>query len=143
MTTLNPYLSFNGNSEEAFNLYKSVFGGEFQYIGRYKDVPQKDRDIFPSEVDNKIMHVSLPISKETILMGCDTPSAPGQLTFGNNISLSVTTDTKGEADRIFNGLSVGGQIKMTKNETFWGSYFGILTDKYGIHWTISFELSQR
>ena len=76
MTTLNPYLSFDGNCEDAFGFYKSVFGGEFQFIGRYKDVPQKDGDIFPSEVDNKILHVSLPISKETILMGCDSPSAP-------------------------------------------------------------------
>ena len=141
MTTVNPYLTFNGNCEEAFNFYKEVFGVDFQYVGRYKDIPASDRQNFPTIEDKKIMHISLPISKETILMGCDSPEPSGQtVTFGNNISLSVSTDSKGNADKIFNGLCVGGQVKMAMNETFWGAYFGVVTDKFGIHWTVSAEL---
>jgi PhnB protein len=140
MTTLNPYLVFKGNCEEAFNFYKSVFGGDFRYIGRYKDMPRPDRQIFPPEAGEKIMHVSLPISKETILMGCDIAEVNGQaIVEGNNFSLSVTTDSREEADRLFHELSVGGQIKMPMNQTFWGSYFGTLSDKYGINWTVSFD----
>ena len=139
MTTLNPYLTFKGNCEEAFNFYKSAFGGDFGYIGRYKDVPQSDRQIFALETDEKIMHVSLPISAETVLMGCDVVEAFGQsIVEGNNFSLSVTTDSQEKADRLFHDLSAGGQIKMPMNQTFWGAYFGVLTDKFGITWTISF-----
>lgn len=138
MTKLNAYLTFNGNCEEAFLFYKSVFGKEFLYLGRYKDIPPADRQTFPLEDDEKIMHVSLPISKETILMGCDSPEVHGQgAIFGNNISLSINTDNKEEADRLFNGLSVGGEIKMSMSQTFWGSYFGMLTDRFGINWLIS------
>ena len=141
MTTINPYLTFKGNCEVAFNFYKSVFGGEFRYIGRYKDVPQPHRQTFAVEADEKIMHVSLPISSETILMGCDTIEAYGEPVIeGNNFSLSITTDSREKADQLFNDLSVGGQIKMPMNQAFWGSYFGMLTDKFGINWTISFEV---
>jgi len=141
MTTVNPYITFNGNCEEAFNFYKEIFGGDFQYVGRYKDMPAADRQNFPTEADKKIMHISLPISKETILMGCDNSETFGQaLTFGNNIFLSINTDSKVSADKIFNGLSGGGQVKMPMNETFWGAYFGVATDKFGIHWTISADL---
>jgi PhnB protein len=140
MTTVNPYLTFKGNCEAAFNFYKSVFGGDFRYIGRYKDVPQPHRNTFAAEADEKIMHVSLPISAETILMGCDTTEAFGEPVIdGNNFSLSITTDSREKADQLFNGLSLGGQIKMPMNQTFWASYFGMLTDKFGINWTISFE----
>lgn len=143
MITVNPYLTFAGNCEEAFTFYKSVFGGQFQFIGRYKDVPAPDRQIFPSGGDEKIMHISLPISKETILMGCDNLETSGEETrFSNNISLTINTGSKDEADRIFNTLSEGGQIKMTMNETFWGAYFGMFTDKFGIHWMISCELKK-
>jgi PhnB protein len=135
MTTVNPYITFRDNCEEAFNFYKSVFGGEFQFIGRYKDLQPTERKNFPNEGDEKIMHVSLPISKETILMGCDSSGASEQLT--SNISLSINTDSKENADRIFKGLSHGGQIKMPMTEAFWGAYFGLLTDKFGIQWTIS------
>ena len=144
MTTLNPYLVFNGNCEDVFNFYKSVFGGDFQYIGRYKDVPQTDRQTFPFNTDEQIMHVSLPISKETILMGCDGAEAYEQPTvLGNNFLLSISTDSQGEADRLFNELSAGGKIKMSMNQTFWGSYFGVLTDKFGIHWTISHDSTNK
>jgi PhnB protein len=137
MTTVNPYLTLNGNCEEAFNFYKSVFGGDFQFIGRYKDIPANDRKNFTKETDQMIMHVSLPISRETILMGCDSAGVSSVVV--GNIALSVTTDSKAEADRIFNGLSAGGQTKMAMAETFWGSYFGMCTDKFGVQWTISYD----
>jgi PhnB protein len=143
MTKVNAYLSFNGNCEEAFSFYKSVFGGEFLYMGRYKDVPPTDRQTFQLENDEKIMHVSLPISKETILMGCDSPQADGQgIIFGNNISLSVNIDDKEKADRLFNELSVGGQIKMLMSQTFWGAYFGVFIDRFGVNWLINCDSSE-
>jgi PhnB protein len=143
MTKVNAYITFNGNCEEAFLFYKSVFGGEFLYIGRYKDVPMADRQIFRPENDEKIMHVSLPVSTETILMGSDNAEANGQGTIiGNNISLSIHTDNKVEADRLFTGLSVGGQIKMPMNQTFWGAYFGVFTDRFGINWLINCNSSE-
>lgn len=138
MATLNPYLYFNGNCEEAFNLYKFVFQKEFTYLGRYQDVPQTDRQTF-KESDEKIMHVSLPISKETILMGADNQEAYTELLRYSNFSLIVHAGTKEEADRLFKGLSEGGQIKMPMNQTFWGSYYGICIDKFGIMWKITIE----
>ena len=143
MTKVNAYLTFNGNCEVAFSFYKSVFGGEFLYMGRYKDVPPTDRQKFQLENDEKIMHVSLPIGKETILMGCDSTQADGQeIIFGDNISLSVNIDNKEEADRLFNELSVGGQVKMAMSQTFWGSYFGVFTDRFGINWLINCESNE-
>lgn len=138
MTTVNPYLYFDGNCEEAFTFYKSVFKSEFKYIGRYKDVPGADRRLF-SDHEDKIMHVSLPISKETILMGSDNAELFQQNVSLTNFSLSVNTDQKEEADRLFQGLAVGGKIKLPMNNTFWGSYYGIVTDKFGINWKISCE----
>ena len=138
MTTVNPYLYINGNCEEAFIFYKSVFNSQFKYIGRYKDAPQTDRGIF-SDQDNKIMHVSLPISAETTLMGSDNAALFKQGVGTNNFSLALNTSKKEEADRLFQDLSVGGEIKLPMNETFWGSYYGIVTDKFGINWKISFE----
>jgi PhnB protein len=138
MTTVNPYLTFNGNCEEAFNFYKSVFRSEFQFIGRYKDVPPPDRQIFAPENDEKIMHISLPISKETSLMGCDNAELYKQaIAFNRAISLSIEADNTSEADRIFSKLSEGGKIQMPMNKTFWGSYFGMVQDKFGVHWMIS------
>jgi PhnB protein len=139
-TTVNAYLTFNGNCEEAFNHYRSVFGGEFIYFGRFKDVPGAIENNKVSAADaDKIMHVSLPISAETIVMGSDTSESMGQkATAGNNFSLSVGTGNKKEADRLFNGLSKGGKITMPMNTAFWGSYFGMFTDKFGIQWMISY-----
>jgi len=140
MTTVNVYLTFNGNCEQAFNFYKSVFGGEFPYLGRYKDMPAQDGHKIDSKDAEKIMHVSLPVSKETMLMGSDTGGewAPN-FKQGNNFSISITTDTKTEADRLFNGLSSGGKVTMPMNKTFWGDYFGMFTDQFGINWMISFN----
>ncbi|GAB3413558.1 VOC family protein [Niabella aquatica] len=140
MTIVNPYLYFNGNCEEAFNFYKSVFRAEFKYIGRYKDVPQTDRSVF-SDQDNKIMHVSLPISSETTLMGSDNAALFRQGGSINNFSLAISTDKKEEADRLFQALSIHGEVKLPINETFWGSYYGIVTDQFGISWKVSFELT--
>jgi PhnB protein len=138
MKRLNPYLFFNGNCEDAFNFYRVVFGKDFKYFGRYKDVPEKDKIIF-HESDDKIMHVSLPISAETILMGCDITEIYKEPISSNNFSLYINTDSREEADRLFNELSTGGKIEMPMNHTFWGSYYGILTDKFGINWKITFN----
>ncbi|MEA4967436.1 MAG: VOC family protein [Bacteroidaceae bacterium] len=139
MATTNIYLNFNGNCEEAFNFYKSVFGGEFTYIGRFGDMP-KSEDYSVADADiNKIMHVGLPIGS-SLLMGSDIGGdwAPTYVQ-GNNFSVSVTAETKEEADNIFNALSQGGQVTMGLESTFWGDYFGMLIDKFGINWMISFN----
>lgn len=144
MTTINTYLNFNGNCEEAFNFYKSVFGGEFAHIGKFKDMPEDPK--YPvSEADKeKVMHVSFPISKETALMGSDTGGEwAASFKQGNNFSISINTDSQQEADRLFNSLSKDGKIIMPMNKTFWESYFGMFTDKFGINWMVSFYDSNR
>jgi len=141
MTTVNVYLTFDGNCKEAFDFYKSVFGGEFPYVGKFGEMPpQEGMPPIPEKDKDKIMHISLPISKETIIMGSDTGGewAPA-LQQGNNFSISVNTDSKEEADRIFNELSVGGQVLMPMDKTFWDSYFGMFTDKFGINWMVGCE----
>jgi len=145
MATVNIYLTFNGNCEEAFNFYKSVFGGEFPYIGRFKDMPPGEGDpkLNPGE-ENRIMHVSLPISKETMLMGSDTGGEWGAgYLQGNNFSISITAVDKGEADKLFNGLSAGGKVTMPLSKTFWSDHFGMFTDKFGINWMVSVEQKQQ
>jgi PhnB protein len=145
MASVNVYLTFNGNCEAAFNFYKSVFGGEFPYLGRFKDMPpQPDGKTMSAEDGEKIMHVSLPISKETMLMGSDTGGEwSSGFKQGNNFSISVNADTKEEADRIFNDLAAGGQVTMPLNNTFWGDYFGMLTDQFGINWMMSYNENQK
>lgn len=138
--TISPYLTFDGNCEEAFNFYRSVFGGDFQYVGRFKDMPPMEGKSVPESELDKIMHIALPISRETVLMGSDSSDAFGHATVkGNNFSISVSATSDGEADRIYNGLSAGGQATMPMNKTFWGSYFGMCTDKFGIQWMVSHE----
>lgn len=140
MTTVNIYLTFNGNCEEAFNFYKSIFGGEFPYVGKFKDMPAEGGKPVPKEDAEKIMHISLPISKETMLMGSDTGGEwASNYSKGNNFSISISTDSKENADKFFQGLSTGGQTTMPMEKTFWGDYFGMLTDKFGINWMISFK----
>tara|TARA_R110000868_G_C10897676_1_gene764081 strand:- start:122 stop:556 length:435 start_codon:yes stop_codon:yes gene_type:complete len=140
MATINPYLIFNGNCEEAFLFYQSVFGGEFPYLGKFKDMPASDTTPALSEEDaNKIMHVTLPIGKGTVLMGSDSNSASGDVVFGGNVSLSINAETKEEADKMFEGLSSGGNPFMPMNKTFWGAYFGMFVDKFGIHWMVNFD----
>ena len=126
--------------EAAFTFYKSVFGGEFSYLGRFKDMPPTDGKYLSPEAGEKIMHVSLPISAETTLMGSDSSETFGQTTFfGNNISLSINTDAMAHADKLFNNLSVGGKVTMPMEKTFWGAYFGMFTDQFGIHWMINYD----
>lgn len=141
MTTVNPYLVFNGNCEEAFLHYKSVFGGEFPYIGKFKDMPAAEdggcTQVSEKEA-NRIMHVSLPIGN-TILMGSDSTEQSGDVKFGGNFSVSVNVESTEEADRIFNGLSVGGNVFMPMDKTFWGAYFGMFTDRFGINWMVNFD----
>jgi PhnB protein len=142
--SINPYLTFNGNCESAFNFYRSVFGGEFPYIGRFKDIPPMEgQPPMSEEAGNMIMHVSLPIGHGTILMGSDSSSEWGHATnVGNNFNLSVNAKSRDEADRLYSGLSEGGKQTMPMNQTFWGSYFGMLTDKFEIQWMISHEESK-
>ena len=138
MATINPYLTFNGNCEEALNFYRSVFGGDFEYVGRFKDMPSETP--VPDAEKEKIMHISLPISDETTLMDSDSSEAfGGAAQEGSNFSISINASSKEEATRIFNELSVGGTIKMPLEDTFWGSLFGMFTDKYGIHWMVGYD----
>lgn len=139
MASINPYINFNGNCEEAFNHYKSVFGGEFITKDRFSDMPPQEGMELSAADMNKIMHVSLPISKETMLMGSDVGGewASG-IVVGNNITISIAADSKEQADQMFKSLSEGGKVTMPMDQTFWGSYFGMCTDKFDINWMISF-----
>lgn len=141
MAAINPYLMFNGTCEEAFLFYKSVFGGEFPYIGKYKDAPAEEGEKLSEEALNRIMHVSLPIGN-TILMGSDSHPRYGDVGFGDNFSISINTESTDEADRIFKGLSAGGKVEMPMDNTFWGSYFGMFKDKFGINWMVSFDKNE-
>lgn len=141
MATLSPYLNFNGNTEEAFNFYKSVFGGEFATFQRFNDVPGLPGMENISEGDGqKIMHVSLPISNGVSLMASDSLESFGHpLTVGNNFSISINTDSEAEAVDVFTKLSDGGSVQMEMQKTFWGAFFGMFTDKFGIQWMINFD----
>ena len=139
MATTNVYLNFNGNCEEAFNFYKSVFGGDFGYLGRFGEMPENEGYKVSEADKNKVMHVSLAIGT-SVLMGSDTGEEYGKsYVQGNNFSVSVTAGSKKEADELFAGLAAGGQVTMPLNNTFWGDYFGMLTDKFGINWMIGFN----
>jgi len=137
MPKMNPYLNFDGKAEEAFNFYKSVFGGEFTGLHKMADAPGTEG--LPENEKNRVMHVGLPISGETILMASDIiPSAGHTLKEGNNVHISLHPDSREEADRLFNGLSAGGQVEMPLQDTFWGAYYGNFRDKYGINWMINY-----
>ncbi len=141
MTTSNIYLTFDGNCEEAFNFYKSVLGGEFHMLQRFKDMPPEYK--VGKEDLNKLIHVTLPIGKDTFIMGSDTGEQFSRgFKQGNNFSISLVVDTREEADRIFNGLSKGGKVIMAMANTFWGAYFGQFADKFGVQWMVSFALPQ-
>lgn len=144
MATISPYLTFNGNCEEAFNFYKSVFGGDFPYVGRFRDMPPMPGKEVPASEGDKIMHISLPISKETVLMGSDSSEAFGKATvMGNNFSISINTGSEEEARRLFNGLSAGGTVTMPLDKTFWGALFGMFTDKFGIQWMVNYDYNTK
>ena len=139
MTKLNTYLNFAGKTEEAFNLYKSVFGGDFNSLVRFKDMPMEGFQI-PEADQDKIMHVGLPIGDDNLLMGTDTLESLGQkLVQGNNVYISVQPDTKEEADRIFRALSEGAEVEMTMADQPWGDYYGSLRDKFGTGWMVNYS----
>lgn len=141
MLTINPYLNFNGDTEKAFNFYKSVFGGEFDSIQRFKDVPGlPGAEAMTDSEKEGIMHVALPLGNGNTLMGSDNvPSLGHPKADGNNISLSLNVGSKEEAERLFSGLSAGGQVEMPLADMFWGAYFGMFTDKFGIRWMVNYE----
>lgn len=142
MAKMNPYLNFDGKAEEAFNFYKSVFGGEFTGAHKMSDAPGTEN--LPEDERNRIMHIALPIDEHTTLMASDTmPSMGHKLVEGNNVHISLHPTSREEADRLFNGLSAGGQVEMPLQDTFWGAYFGNFKDKYGINWMVNFDHSQQ
>ena len=139
MAQINPYIHFNGNAEEAFTFYKSVFGGEFAMISRFKDLSIPEHPVSEKEAE-KIMHIALPIDKNSLLMGSDTPEFMGKHNENENRSkISISAESKEEADQLFNGLSSGGNVEMPIEDSPWGSYFGMFRDKYGIEWMVDFN----
>lgn len=137
MATLNTHVTYNGNCEEAFNFYKSVFGGEFNFLMRNKDIPAEVPSPASAEEAEKIMHISLPLGNGSMLMGCDMPSQYGEAQRPNSFNISIQTDSKEETDKYFNGLAEGGKVTMPLEEAFWGDYFGMCVDKYGVQWMVS------
>lgn len=143
MEKLNPYLTFPGNCEEAFNFYRSVFGGEFKYIGRFRDIPSEEGMVVPEYKMNKIMHIALPLGEECLLMGsdCDDGWCP-EVKMGNNVSLSINTSSKEQADKLFESLCTEGEISMQIGDVFWGSYTGMCKDRFGVTWIINYPKSE-
>jgi len=139
MAHVNPYLTFNGNCEEAFLFYKSVFGGDFQRFARFKDMPPMPGEELTEHQKQMIMHVALPTGGDSIILGSDSNPLYGDVKIGQNISLSIIAQSKEEAARIFQGLSAGGHITMPIDDTFWNAYFGMLVDRYGIIWMVNYD----
>jgi len=138
MTTMHSHINFNGNAEEAFGFYKSVFGGEFVNVKRFKDIASSGFQVTEQEKD-KLMHIALPIG-QSMLMGNDVPEFMGKTNEHENRSkIVITADSREEADRLFHGLSVDGEIESQMNDSPWGSYFGSFRDRYGIEWMIDFS----
>ena len=137
MPAINPYLNFAGNTEEAFNFYKSVFGGDFLTLQRFKDTPEASK--IPKHEQDKVMHVALPIGKGNVLMATDALESMGQkVTFGNNFYITIDPESREEAQRLFDGLSAGGKVEMPMQDAFWGSYFGMFKDRFGVQWMVNY-----
>lgn len=140
MATINPYINFNGNAEEAFNFYRSVFGGEFASVLRFKDLESAEFPVPENEAD-KIMRIVLPIGGSTLIAN-DVPESMGRVSENENRSkIAVSAESREEAERIFAGLSEGGTVEMPMDESPWGTYFAMFRDKYGIEWTVEFDPS--
>jgi len=138
MALINPHINFNGNAEEAFNFYKSVFGGEFTRIIRLGDISSAEFPV-PENEENKILQIALPIGNNT-LMANDVPEYMGRVNENENRSkISISAESREEADRLFNGLSAGGNVEMPMEDSPWGNYFGMFRDKYGIEWMVDFD----
>lgn len=139
MATINPHINFNGNAEEAFMFYRSVFGGEITTLVRLKDMAGQDFPVAEGDAD-KIMHIALPIGNCNTLMGNDVPSFLGKVNEAENRSkISISAESKEEADKLFNGLSAGGTVEVPISDSPWGSYFGMFRDKYGIEWMVDYN----
>jgi len=139
MKAINPWINFNGNAEEAFTFYRSVLGGDFRKIVRFKDIASAEFPI-PAEEANKIMHIALPIGKNNVLIANDVPSFLGKVDENENRSkIAVSADSREEADKIFNGLSAGGNVEMPIDDSPWGTYASMFRDKYGIEWIVEFD----
>ena len=139
MAIINPHINFNGNAEEALTFYKSVFGGEFSKVVRFKELASPEFPVAEKE-KNKIMLIALPIGKTNVLMANDVPEFLGKVNENENRSkISIRTESKEEADKLFTGLSAGGQVEMPITDSPWGSYFGMFRDKYGIEWMVEFD----
>ena len=142
MTTINPWINFNGNAEEAFTFYKSVFGGEFTKIIRFKDLASAEFPV-PEKEENKIMHIALPIGNGNVLMANDVPEFMGKVNERENRSkIVVSAESKEEAEKLFKGLSVGGEVEGAMGTSPWGTYAGMFRDKYGIEWMVEFSPSK-
>ena len=138
MATINPYVHFNGNAEEAFTFYKSVFGGEFGKIMRYKDLSHAEYPVAENDA-NRIMHITLPIGKSHLLMASDVLEIMGKVTeTDNRNTISISAENREEADKLFNGLSEGGKVEMPIANGPLGSYFGMFADKFGVQWMVDF-----
>lgn len=138
MATINPWINFNGNAEEAFNFYKSVFGGEFTKVTRLKDLSSPEFPVAENDA-NKIFRIELPVGIN-ILIANDIPESMGRVNENENRSkISISAESKEEADRLFNGLSEGGAVEMSIADSPWGSYFGMFRDKFGIEWIVEFD----
>ena len=142
MRNISPYLLFNGQAQEAFDFYKSVFGGEFGMVQKFKEVPEEDRERggIKGEEGEKLIHVSLPVGR-FVLMGSDAPESR-RVDMGNNFAISLETDSKEEAEKIFQALSEDGEVTMPLSDTFWGAYYGMLRDKFGIGWMVGYTSSK-
>lgn len=139
MRAINPWINFNGNAEEAFTFYKSVFAGDFTKIVRFKDLSSDDFQV-PENEANKIMYIALPIGKNNVLIANDVPEFMGRVNERENRSkIVVSAESKEEADKIFNGLSVGGEVEGPIGDGPWGTYAGMFRDKYGIEWIVEFD----
>lgn len=135
---VNPYLNFDGNAEEAFLFYRSVFGGEFTAVMKMDTAPGGEK--FSEAEKDRIMHIGLPIGKDIVLMASDIlPSMGHTLNQGNNLYISLHPESREEADRLFNGLSKGGEVEMPMEDQFWGDYFGSFTDKFGVKWMVNYN----
>lgn len=142
MPSINPHINFNGNAQEAFNFYKSVFGGEFSKIVRFKDLASDDFQVSKHEED-KLMHIALPIGN-SVLMANDVPEIFGKTNENENRSkIVLSVESKEEADKLFDGLSAGGQVEMPISDSPWGTYFGMFRDKYGIEWMVEFDSNNK
>ncbi|MCW3126837.1 MAG: hypothetical protein JWO03_2495 [Bacteroidetes bacterium] len=142
MLSTNPYFNFQGNTEDAMNFYKTVFGGEFTLFQRFNDMPGCEK--MPKEEQSKIMHISLVTPKGQVFMATDAlESMEQKLTFGNNQYVHISTESETETDKLFGGLSAGGHIEMPVNKTFWGAYCGMCCDKFGVQWMLTYTYPQK